>query len=74
MVRVGVVRLEGHAQFSYSGTCVKTIKLPVSSWCMCMRGRFSDTSLARQTHFCKRGKGLVNLVYKPCPTRMQLAG
>ena len=31
-------------------------------------------SLASQTHFRKRGKGLVNCVYKPCPTGMQLAG
>ena len=32
------------------------------------------TSLTSQTHFRKRGKGLVNCVYKPCPTGMQLAG
>ena len=32
------------------------------------------SSLASQTHFRKRGKGLVNCVYKPCPTGMQLAG
>ena len=32
------------------------------------------SSLASQTHFRKRGKGLVNSVYKPCPTRMQIAG
>ena len=31
-------------------------------------------SLASQTHFRKKGKGLVNCVYKPCPTGMQLAG
>ena len=31
-------------------------------------------SLASQTHFRKRGKGLVNCVYKLCPTGMQLAG
>ena len=31
-------------------------------------------SLASQIHFRKRGKGLVNCVYKPCPTGMQLAG
>ena len=26
-----------------------------------------EASLASQTHFRKRGKGLVNCVYKPCP-------
>ena len=31
-------------------------------------------SLASQTQFRKRGKGLVNCVYKSCPTGMQLAG
>ena len=31
-------------------------------------------SLASHTHFHKKGKGLVNCVYKPCPTGMQLAG
>ena len=31
-------------------------------------------SLASQTHFRKRGKGMVNSVYKYCPTGMQLAG
>ena len=36
--------------------------------------RLNGVSLASQTHFRKRGKGLVNCVYKPCPTRMQLAG
>ena len=30
-------------------------------------------SLSSQTHFRKRGKGLVNCEYKPCPTGMQLA-
>ena len=34
----------------------------------------AQPSLASQTHFRKRGKGLVNCVYKPCPTGMQLAG
>ena len=29
-------------------------------------------SLASQTYFCKR-KGLVNCIYKPCPTEMRLA-
>ena len=33
-----------------------------------------NISLASQTHFRKRGKGLVNCVYKHCPTGMQLAG
>ena len=33
-----------------------------------------SSSLASQTHFRKKGKGLVNYVYKPCPTGMQLAG
>ena len=36
--------------------------------------RLVSASLASQTHFRKRGKGLVNCVYKPCPTGMQLAG
>ena len=31
-------------------------------------------SLASQTHFCKKRKGLVNCVYKLCPTGMQLSG
>ena len=30
-------------------------------------------SLASQTHFCKRGKGLVNCVYKPCPATLYSA-
>ena len=30
-------------------------------------GRVHYLSLASQTHFRKRGKGLVNCVYKPCP-------
>ena len=30
------------------------------------------SSLASQTHYRKRGKGLVNCIYKPCPTGMQL--
>ena len=34
-----------------------------------------SASLASQTHFCKiKGKGLVNCVYKLCPTGMQLDG
>ena len=40
-----------------------------------MRLKFSRLCAAvLQTHFPKRGKGLVNCVYKPCPTGMQLAG
>ena len=31
------------------------------------------TSLASQTHFHKRGKGLVNCVYKPCPSALYSA-
>ena len=31
------------------------------------------TSLASQTHFRKRGKGLVNCVYKPCPAALYSA-
>ena len=35
--------------------------------------RWPDSSLASQTHFRKRGKGLVNCVYKPCPTALYSA-
>ena len=33
----------------------------------------SRSSLASQTHFRKRGKGLVNSVYKPCPGALHSA-
>ena len=33
----------------------------------------SSLSLASQTHFRKRGKGLVNYVYKPCPAALYSA-
>ena len=33
----------------------------------------SSTSLASQTHFRKRGKGLANCVYKPCPAALYSA-
>ena len=32
-----------------------------------------STSLASQTHFRKRGKGLVNCIYKPCPAALYSA-
>ena len=40
---------------------------------VCVEGR-REGSLVIQTHFHKRGKGLVNGVYKTFPTGMQLAG
>ena len=36
-------------------------------------GTLGNTSLASQTHFRKRGKGLVNCVYKPCPAALYSA-
>ena len=30
-------------------------------------------SLASPTHFCKEGNGLVNCIYKPCPTALYSA-
>ena len=36
-------------------------------------GTLGNTSLASQTHFRKRGKGLVNCIYKPCPAGLYSA-
>ena len=46
-------------------TCTE-VPLNSSEHCFC-------TSLASQTHFRKRGKGLVNSVYKPCPGALHSA-
>ena len=37
------------------------------------KGGESQVSLASQTHFCERGKGLVNSVYKVCPATLYSA-
>ena len=41
---------------------------------LCAETDWEKFSLTSQTHFRKKGKGLVNCVYKLCPTGMQLAG
>ena len=55
-------------------SCSQTVQITLivefaSGTCKSMHNR----SLASQTHFRKRGKGLVNCVYKPCPAALYSA-
>ena len=73
LLSVGVPTLQYHTEDIWG--VIPNFWKAQSNWVYTRNMHVNMTSLTSQTHFMKKeGKGLVNCVYKPCPTTLYSVG